>query len=87
MNPAEFEKKLNLLPEEQPDETDRAMIEEAEKINDGTTVALEQFQRSVADYSGKLNIRIPRSLHRDLAQQAKADGVSLNQYILYKLAR
>lgn len=87
MNPAEFEKKLNLLPEEQPDEIDLAMLAEAAKINDGSAVPLEQFQRGVEDYSGKLNIRIPRSLHRDLAQQAKADGVSLNQYILYKLAR
>ena len=87
MNPAEYEKKLNLLPEEQPDAIDLAMLAEAAKINDGSAVSLEQFQRSVEDYSGKLNIRIPRSLHRDLAQQAKADGVSLNQYILYKLAR
>ena len=87
MNPAEFEKKLNLLPEEQPDAIDLDMLAEAAKINDGSAVSLGQFQRSVEDYSGKLNIRIPRSLHRDLAQQAKADGVSLNQYILYKLAR
>lgn len=39
------------------------------------------------DYSGKLNIRIPKSLHRTLAEQAKCEKVSLNQYIVYQLAR
>ncbi len=47
MNPAEFEKKLNLLPEEQPDAIDLAMLAEAAKINDGSAVSLRQFQRSV----------------------------------------
>jgi len=38
------------------------------------------------DYSGKFNLRIPKSLHYSLALRAKEQGVSLNQYILYKLA-
>ena len=37
-------------------------------------------------YSGKFNIRIPKSLHERLAIEAKREGVSLNQYALYKLA-
>lgn len=87
MNPAEFAMKLEQLPAEEPDQIDRAMLAEAEAMNDGETVTLEEFQRSVGDYSGRLNIRIPRSLHRRLSQEAKSDGVSLNQYILYKLAQ
>lgn len=87
MNPAEFEQKLNHLPVEEPDEIDRAMLSEAEAMNDGTTVTLEEFQRGIGDYSGRLNIRIPKSLHQKLSQEAKDDGVSLNQYILYKLAQ
>ena len=39
------------------------------------------------DYSGKLNIRIPRSLHRALTEKAREEKVSLNQYISYQLAR
>lgn len=39
------------------------------------------------DYSGKLNIRIPKSLHQQLSEAAAKDGVSLNQYIVYKLSR
>jgi predicted HicB family RNase H-like nuclease len=38
-------------------------------------------------YSGKLNIRIPKSLHARLAEEAKNEGTSLNQLILAKLAR
>ncbi len=32
-------------------------------------------------YSGKFTLRIPKTLHRELAQSAKREGVSLNQYI------
>src|SRR5690606_32171187 len=39
------------------------------------------------EYSGKFNVRIPRSLHRDLARSAEREGVSLNQYITTLLAR
>lgn len=62
-------------------------LAEAEAMDDGTAITLEEFQRSIDNYSGKLNIRIPRSLHQRLTLEAKADGVSLNQYILYKLAQ
>jgi antitoxin HicB len=37
-------------------------------------------------YSGKFNVRIPKSLHRRLAEQADNDGVSLNQYVVALLA-
>lgn len=40
----------------------------------------------VDGYSGKLVIRIPKSLHRRLSLLAQEDNVSLNQYILYKLS-
>lgn len=39
------------------------------------------------EYSGKFNIRMPKSLHRTLAAKAKEEKVSLNQYINYQLAR
>ncbi len=37
-------------------------------------------------YSGKFNVRLPKTLHQRLALQAKKEGVSLNQLVLYKLA-
>ncbi len=39
------------------------------------------------EYSGKFNVRLPRSLHRQLAEAAEADGVSLNQYVVMLLTR
>ena len=50
MDAAEFEKKLNALPVEEPDEIDRAMLAEAAAVNDGTTIPLEDLE----EYSGKL---------------------------------
>jgi predicted RNase H-like HicB family nuclease len=33
-------------------------------------------------YSGKFNLRLPKSLHRKLVESAEGDGVSLNQYVV-----
>jgi len=38
------------------------------------------------EYSGKFNVRVPKSLHAALASEAEAEGVSLNQLVLAKLA-
>ena len=38
------------------------------------------------EYSGKINVRIPKSLHAVLACEAEVEGVSLNQLVLAKLA-
>lgn len=43
--------------------------------------------RSDQEYSGKFVVRVPRSLHRALAEAANQDGVSLNQYINVALAQ
>jgi predicted HicB family RNase H-like nuclease len=47
----------------------------------------EQALRPFAErsYSGKFNLRVGESLHRELAIQAAEDGMSLNQYVLRKL--
>jgi predicted RNase H-like HicB family nuclease len=37
------------------------------------------------EYSGKFLLRVPRRLHAEMAKSAKAQGVSLNQYVLYLL--
>ncbi|MFH7030499.1 MAG: type II toxin-antitoxin system HicB family antitoxin [Heteroscytonema crispum UTEX LB 1556] len=37
-------------------------------------------------YSGKLLVRMPKSLHRRLAETAEREGVSLNQYIVSLLS-
>ena len=37
-------------------------------------------------YSGKLLLRMPKSLHRHLAETAETEGVSLNQHIVSLLS-
>ena len=37
-------------------------------------------------YSGKFNVRFPRSLHRKLNVEAVREGVSLNQYLVSTLS-
>lgn len=37
-------------------------------------------------YSGKLSLRIGESLHRDVTEKAMQEGISLNQYIMRKIA-
>lgn len=39
------------------------------------------------EYSGKFNLRVPRSLHRQLVKSAEEDGVSLNHYVVTLLAQ
>ena len=39
------------------------------------------------EYSGKFNVRMPKSLHRTLADTASREGVSLNQYVVTLLSR
>jgi len=40
----------------------------------------------IENYSGKFVLRLPKSLHAKLAKEAEQEGVSLNQYALYKLS-
>ncbi len=39
------------------------------------------------EYSGKFNVRLPKSLHRSLAESAEREGISLNQYLVGLLSR
>jgi predicted RNase H-like HicB family nuclease len=39
-----------------------------------------------AEYSGKLVVRLPKSLHKKAAYHAARDGVSLNQFIVTSIA-
>lgn len=55
-----------------------AMLEEGQSVPNPS---------DLEDYSGQFRIRMPKSLHRSLAQKAKAEGVSMNQYCLYLLSK
>ncbi|EGL83434.1 HicB family protein [Caldalkalibacillus thermarum TA2.A1] len=38
-------------------------------------------------YSGRFMVRLPKTLHKRLTLEAAEEGVSLNQYVVYKLSK
>jgi predicted HicB family RNase H-like nuclease len=73
MTDNEFLAKLDALPAVKPDAEDLAMLEMVR--------AQDETERS-----GRIILRLPKSLHKELINAAKHEGVSLNQYCLYRLA-
>ena len=63
----------------------RAWLEAA--IADGVEIAEPSRDAAFGDYSGQFKLRLPKSLHRSLSLHAKQEGISMNQYCLYLLAR
>ena len=75
----------------------------AETIEDGLTQLLdakkEWIKTAIDDgipipeplylvkYSGQFKLRIPKSLHKQLAVNAKNEGISMNQYCVYLLSK
>ena len=47
----------------------------------------EPEKDGLSEYSGQFKIRMPKSLHRTLAIHAKREGISMNQYCNYLLAK
>jgi antitoxin HicB len=54
-------------------------------LEDGDPIPEPTFPEE--KYSGRFTVRLPRSLHRQLAERAKNDGVSLNQFVNVTLAQ
>ena len=54
------------------------------KIKNNLPIPLPSIK---TEYSGKFMLRIPKSLHKKLAQEAEIEGISLNQLVLYKLSK
>ena len=55
-----------------------AAIEEGIQINE---------PENVDSYSGQFKLRLPKTLHKTLAEDSKKEGVSMNQYCVYLLAK
>ncbi len=53
-------------------------------LNEG--IDIPEPDQGAVDYSGRFLIRLPKYLHRQLAESAQANGVSLNQYACTLLA-
>jgi len=77
---------LSTAPEGMPDEIDREMLAELDAAPNRDYIEKETYERT-RHFNGNISLRIPRELHRELVDTAKEQGVSLNQYCLFKLAR
>ena len=53
-------------------------------IEDGIEIAEPETADS---YSGQFKLRLPKTLHKTLAEDSKKEGVSMNQYCVYLLAK
>lgn len=53
-------------------------------LENGTHI---QEPESTEGYSGQFKLRMPKSLHKQLAEQSKKEGISMNQYCLYLLSQ
>ncbi|MFI3237563.1 MAG: toxin-antitoxin system HicB family antitoxin [Lachnospiraceae bacterium] len=53
-------------------------------IEDGYDIPLPITDES---YSGQFKFRMPKSLHRQLAEHAKLEGISMNQYCIFLLSK
>ena len=80
----EIEARFNEIDALEPEEaTEKDIL----AFNDASdAIPLEDF-KAAHEYSGRINLRIPKTLHKALAMEAKENGVSLNQYMVYKLSR
>ncbi len=56
----------------------------AAAIEDGIKIPLPDAEEN---YSGQFKLRLPKSLHKQLAEEAKRDGISMNQYCVYLLSQ
>ncbi|SHM41905.1 Predicted nuclease of the RNAse H fold, HicB family [Caldanaerovirga acetigignens] len=54
---------------------------------EGRPIPEPTFYKDEEDYSGRLTVRIPKKLHKELVEIAQEQGVSLNQLILYALSK
>ena len=53
-------------------------------IEDGISIP-EPLEEN--DFSGQFRLRMPKSLHKYLADRARAEGISMNQYCVFLLSQ
>lgn len=56
-------------------------------LDEGIEIAEPSEELSLDSFSGQFKLRMPKSLHRSLSVHAKKEGISMNQYCVYLLAK
>lgn len=66
------------------------LIEDIEALHESALELVRPFPAPLSDstsgHSGRITLRLPRSLHRDLDAQAQLDDVSLNTHVVNLLS-
>ena len=85
----ELEKRIHATPVVEPDKDDIKALRRINRRNDtsGGITLTEMDALRNEQYNGKISLRVPKTMHRELVSAAKEEGISLNQFILYKLAK
>lgn len=74
-------------------ETIKSAVENAEDAKKEWLIAALEENIEIAEpesadsYSGQFKLRLPKTLHKTLAEDSKKEGVSMNQYCVYLLAK
>ena len=74
-------------------ETIASAVENAEDAKKEWLLAAIEENIEIAEpenadsYSGQFKLRLPKTLHKTLAEDSKKEGVSMNQYCVYLLAK
>lgn len=74
-------------------ETIASAVENAEDAKKEWLLAAIEEKIEIAEpesansYSGQFKLRLPKTLHKTLAEDSKKEGVSMNQYCVYLLAK
>lgn len=68
------------------------LLKNLEEVKRGWIEAKLEYGDPIPDpkntnFSGRVNLRMPVSLHNRLSMEAEVEGVSLNQWMLHKLSR
>jgi predicted RNase H-like HicB family nuclease len=59
----------------------------AAALENGVEIAEPSEKQDLSEFSGQFKLRMPKSLHRSLSLNAKREGISMNQYCVYLLAK
>ncbi len=75
-----------------PDETERQMFYDSEQYKKVSAMREKLMRKfgtakgGTPEKSGRILVRLPKSLHKELEIEAKSEGVSVNQLVVSKLA-
>jgi antitoxin HicB len=41
----------------------------------------------IDNFKGRITVRVPKTMHKELIEEANEEGISLNQYLIYVIGK